>query len=97
MKTSTLPALRVTPRLRRELERVLGPDETLSGFMEAALLSQLDWRRTQREFIEAGLAEGERARAENDYLDAAEVVSRLDAVLARARRGRKARRPTRKA
>jgi len=37
MKTATLPALRVDPKLRDAAERALRPDETLSRLMETAL------------------------------------------------------------
>ena len=38
MKTSTIPPLRVSAKLRREAESVLEEGETLSSFMLEALL-----------------------------------------------------------
>lgn len=92
MKTASLPPLRVAPRLRKELEAVLGPDETISSFVEEAVRARITWRRTQLEFLEKGLLEGERVRRDEDYVSAAEALARLDVSLGRARekkRGRK--------
>ncbi len=57
MKSSTIPAVRVEPELRQELEAVLGDNETLSGFVEQAVRGAVSYRRTQAEF----LARGEKA------------------------------------
>ena len=37
MKSATLPAVRVEPELRNELEAVLGVTESISAFVEAAV------------------------------------------------------------
>lgn len=57
MKTATLPAVRVEPELRRELEAVLGSTESISAFVEDAVRGAVNYRRAQAEF----LARGERA------------------------------------
>ena len=70
---------------------MLEPDETLSHFMEDAVRARLEWRLAQLEFIEQGLVERDRARRAGDYVDSADVVRRLDAVVSAARRRSKRR------
>jgi len=89
MKTATLPALRVTPKLRDELESVLREGESLSSFIEAAVRDRVEWRRTQKEFIEAGLAEEKRANEADDYISAEEVIAEMDAIIARVSKRKK--------
>jgi len=96
MKTATLPALRVTPKLRDELESVLQEGESLSAFIEAAVRDRVDWRRTQLDFIAAGLAEEERARKENDYVSAEEVIAGMDAIISRVSKRKKKQQQNRK-
>ncbi|ARM87452.1 hypothetical protein RHEC894_CH01113 [Rhizobium sp. CIAT894] len=63
MKTASLPSLRVDPELRAAAESVLKEGESLSSLMEDSLRRQIDYRKTQAEFIArglAGLAEAER-------------------------------------
>lgn len=63
MKTASLPSLRVDPQLRAAAESVLKEGESLSSLMEDSLRRQIDYRKTQAEFIArglAGLAEAER-------------------------------------
>lgn len=45
MKTATIPALRVTPDLRQAAQSVLREGETLSGFVEESLRSQVERRQ----------------------------------------------------
>jgi hypothetical protein len=98
MKTSTLPPLRVEPRLRSQAERVLRAGETLSSFIVDAVEERIRNRAMEDEFIKRGLASAERARRSGKYTPAAHVVAGLrrrldDARKAGLRRpGRKARR-----
>jgi hypothetical protein len=77
MKSATLPAVRVAPELRIELEAVLDETESISAFVEEAVRSAVSYRRTQAEF----LARGERAWQEYQRTGlsrpAAEVFDRI--------------------
>lgn len=85
MKTATLPALRVLPEVRDAVERVLEAGETLSGFVEQAVLERLERRRYQSEFVARGLAARDNASETNHYIAANELVSELDAMLQAAK------------
>ncbi len=85
MKTKTLPALRVTPKLRREAESVLAKGETLSAFIFDSVARNVDFRRTHQLFIARGLASGEQARKTGGYVPADVVISKLASRLAKAR------------
>jgi hypothetical protein len=95
MKTSTLPPLRVEPRLRREAERLLREGETLSSFIVDAVEERIRARALEEEFVKRGLASAEKARRFASYLPAAAVVAGLRRRLAAARRSRKPRRKAR--
>lgn len=83
MKNATLPPLRVDTELRAAVESVLREGETLSSFMLEAVQLNVERRETQREFIARGLHAREEARTTGGYVEADEMLSRLDAVLAR--------------
>jgi hypothetical protein len=85
MKTGTIPPLRVSARLRREAEAVLGVGETLSAFMLDSLTRSIESRKAQAAFVARGLASGERARKSGDYMPAGKVIGELRRRLARAR------------
>jgi predicted transcriptional regulator len=81
MKTATMPALRVHPELRQAAEEILRPGETLSGFVEDALLRNVELRRSQQAFIDRGLASREDAKYSGKYVPAGEVLKKLAARL----------------
>ena len=56
MKTASLPSLRVDPELRAAAESVLKEGESLSSLIKDSLRRQIDYRKTQAEFIARGLA-----------------------------------------
>ena len=84
MKTATIPALRVEPKLRQAVERSLNSDETLSSFTEQALREQIKRRKFQDEFIARGLISRNKARQSGEYYSAENVLAGLDSMLARA-------------
>jgi predicted transcriptional regulator len=84
MKSSTIPSVRVEPELRQAAEDVLREGETLSGFMEESLRAGILRRKTQKEFIERGLASADEARRTGEYFSAESVHAELNAMLARA-------------
>ena len=91
MKTALLPATRIEPSLRRELQAALDEGETISGFIESSVRAQLQAREAQRAFIARGLAAERSADANDDWLEAADViegVSALASTLSRVRRRR---------
>lgn len=97
VKSSTLPPLRVEPRLREEAEAFLRPGETLSSFIVDAVEERVRNRRLEDEFIERGLASLEEARRSGKYVPAAQVVAGLRRRLEKARKAKsKARRPKRR-
>ena len=77
MRTTTLPALRVAPGLRREAEAVLDEGETLSAFLLASVEQQIATRRAREQFIERGLASGAQARRTGKYISADAVLRKL--------------------
>ena len=86
MKTATIPSLRVAPKLRKAAERVLREGETLSGFVEDAVVASIARRSAQRAFVARGLRARDEARRSGRYVDAKGALRELDAMLAAARR-----------
>ncbi len=86
MKTTTLPPLRVAPKLRRAIESVLEEGETLSAFMLDAVAKKAEVRREQRAFVEKALARSKEAERTGEYVRGEVVFKRLDRVLARAKK-----------
>jgi predicted transcriptional regulator len=85
MKTATIPSLRVDPQLRISAESVLQEGESLSSFVEQAIRSTIAQRQAQREFIDRGLWARDNAHGTGVYVEAADVVNRLEGMLHRAR------------
>jgi hypothetical protein len=90
MKTATIPSLRVDPELRQSAESVLEEGESLSSFVEQAIRSTVAQRLAEREFIARGLLARDNARRSGVYVEAADVVSRLEGMLVKAKAGRAA-------
>ena len=85
MKTSSIPAVRVEPALRSDIESMLGQGETLSQFVENAVRSTVDRRKAQAEFVRRGLeAIAETKRAGNG-IPADVLIRKLEDKLAAAR------------
>ena len=84
MKSATIPALRVEPKLRQAVEQSLNSDETLSSFIEQALREQIKRRKNQDEFIARGLASRNKARQSGEYYSAEDVLAGLDSMLTKA-------------
>jgi hypothetical protein len=56
MKTTTLPPLRVDPKLRKQIESVLQAGESLSEFMLGAIVAKTEHRREEEAFLKLGAA-----------------------------------------
>lgn len=91
MKTSTIPAVRVEPELREQLEKVLEDGETLSSFVETSVRETVRRRVEQAEFVARGLASLVNAKRTGRFIAAEDVVAKLEKRLdqARAKVGRK--------
>lgn len=85
MKTATLPALRVHPEVRDAVENLLEKGETLSSFVEQAVLERIERRRYQSEFIARGLMARDKARETDHYISAEEVLAGLGKMLQAAK------------
>ncbi|MFT3712149.1 MAG: YlcI/YnfO family protein [Archangium sp.] len=82
MKTSLLPATRVDPKLRVRIEALLSEGETLSSFIESAVLNQANWRDEQRAFVARGLE----AEASGDWVEPAAVFKAVRTAAGKKRR-----------
>jgi Arc/MetJ-type ribon-helix-helix transcriptional regulator len=93
MKTSTIPAVRVEPELRAEVESLLNEGETVSEFVEASVRASVHRRRAQAEFVARGLRSRQEAHRTGNYIAAEVVVDalqrKLDAARKRAAKPRK--------
>jgi len=85
MKTSSLPPLRVSPELRAEAEAVLAPGESLSSFVHDAVTRTIEFRRSQQEFVERGLASAAKARRTGRYASSGVALRTLRRQLEHAR------------
>ena len=85
MKSATIPAVRVEPDLRAEVEAVLNEGESLSEFVEASVRAHVHRRQVQAEFIERGLRSRDEARQAGEYVEADVVLGNLQRKLDAAR------------
>ena len=85
MKTSSLPSLRVEPELRSAAESVLQVGETLSGFIEDSIRSNIERRQNQKIFIARGLLSRERAKETGEYIPDDDVLAGFGEMLAKAK------------
>ena len=88
MKTSTLPAVRIAPELRDELQSALADGESISGFIESAVRESLARRAAQQTFLDRGMASLADAQRTGVYVSNAEVMAKLQAKLLAARKAR---------
>lgn len=85
MKSATIPAVRVEPELREQLESVLAEGESLSAFVEASIRERVQRRRTQAEFLARGMEALANFKAGGPSFTAEEVLAKLEAKLAAAK------------
>ncbi len=81
MKTATIPALRVEPKLREAAQSVLSEGETLSSFVEESLRTNIERRLHNQAFIARGLASRDEAKANQEYYSADSVLDELADML----------------
>jgi predicted transcriptional regulator len=90
MKTATIPPVRVESAFRDDMQQALLDGESLASLVETAVRSEVNRRRVQAEFIRRGMAAIERTVAANDGVPAEEVIAKLEAKVALAKKTRKA-------
>ena len=86
MRSATFPPIRVEPEVRAEVEAVLREGESLTQFIEEAVVAAAAWRRVQSEFITRGEAAIERWKQEGGGHAVDEVMADLQARLDDAKR-----------
>jgi predicted transcriptional regulator len=84
MKTATIPALRVEPKLREAAQSVLTEKETPSSFVEESLRNNIERRLHNQAFIARGLASRDEAKASQEYYSAESVLAELGDMLKQA-------------
>lgn len=89
MKSATLPPLRVEPRFRKQVERLLGPGETVSTFVEQAVQELVERRQADEDFGARAMESRSRAKASGRYHSAATVLSELRAQVKKSRERKK--------
>lgn len=86
MRSATFPPIRVEPEVRAEVEAVLREGESLTQFIEEAVVSAAAWRRVQAEFVHRGEAAIERWKREGGGRTVDEVMTGLQGRLDDAKR-----------
>lgn len=81
MKTATIPALRVEPKLREAAQSVLSNGETLSSFVEESLRANIERRLHHQAFIARGIASRDEAKITQEYYSADSVLGELADML----------------
>ena len=85
MRSATFPPIRVKPEVRSEVEAVLREGESLTQFIEEAVVSAAAWRRNQTEFVARGEAAIDRCKREGGGLSVDEAMADLQGRLDAAR------------
>lgn len=88
MRSAALPAVRITPELKQQLEDVLADGETVSALVERAVRGEFERRVMKDEFHRRGIEAIERVEAGGAYPTAKDVLGKLEAKLQRAKEGR---------
>ena len=93
MRSATFPPIRVEPEVRAEVEAVLRDGETLTQFIEEAVVAAAAWRRSQAEFVTRGESAIARWKQEGGGRPADDVMVELQGRLDDAKRlaGKRAR------
>ena len=94
MRSATLPPIRVEPEVRAEVEAVLREGESLTQFIEEAVVAAAARRRAQAEFVHRGEASIERWKQQGGGRTVDEVLAGLQGRLDDSKRpaARRARR-----
>ena len=60
---------------------MLEPEESLSAFVESAVVRQIEFRKMQKEFIARGLVAKQASHQSGKYVSGEESLLALDAIL----------------
>ena len=85
MRSAAFPPIRVEPEVRAEVEAVLREGESLTQFIEEAVVAAAAWRRVQSEFVIRGEAAIERWKQEGGGYAGDDVMADLQARLDEAK------------
>jgi len=77
MKSSAIPAVRVSPELREAVERALRDGESLSSFVEDSVRRHVEFRQAQKAFVDRALASGVNAKQTGVYVSASETLQKI--------------------
>ena len=88
MKTATIPPVRIDPDFRKEIEKSLIGEESLTSLVETAVRNEVARRRLQSEFVRRGLAAILDTIASDNGIAAERVLEKLEGKLEAARRSR---------
>ncbi len=88
MKTSTFPAINVSPALLQAAEEILQEGETLPSFVEQAIRENIECRQLQQTFIAYALNSRDKARQSGRYVSTGSVIAHLEEMLATSQRTR---------
>ena len=80
MRTATFPPIRVEPGVRAEVEAVLRDGESLTQFIEEAVIAAAARRRVQTEFVARGEAAIDRWKQVGGGLTVDEVIADLQGI-----------------
>jgi uncharacterized protein (DUF1778 family) len=81
MKTAQLPPVRVEPSIRAEIEGALHEGESLSQFVESAVLQAARRRKADQEFLARGRASLAEAMTTGEFYPARAVLDDMRARL----------------
>lgn len=81
MKTAQLPPVRVEPAIRTEIESALHEGESLSQFVEAAVLQAARRRKADQEFLARGRASLDNAKKTGEFYPVTGVLDEMQARL----------------
>jgi hypothetical protein len=85
MRSATFPPIRVEPEVRAEVESVLREGESLTQFIEDAVVAAAARRRAQAEFVARGEAAIERWKREGGGHAVDDVMAALQGRLDEAK------------
>ena len=85
MRSATFPPIRVEPEVRAAVESVLREGESLTQFIEEAVVAAAARRRIQTDFVDRGQAAIERWKRVGGGHTADEVLADLDRRLSDAK------------
>ena len=81
LKTAQLPPVRVEPAVRAEIENALHEGESLSQFVEAAVLQTARRRKADQDFLARGRASLEAAKKSGEFYPLAGVLDAMQSRL----------------